>query len=330
MKILKHCSGGSKASARFETVLPVRTVFITVISASILFFSCSQSSEEKQRQEANAKASVEIADSVSAYMSGLATDTINGMTHNFIRKADLKFKVKNVLNSSKKIEDIVSASGGYISSSELASHSQYFNSTRVSKDSILEQLYYTTVNTISLRVPNQKLDTVLRQISDLAIFIDHRNLSSDDVKMKLFSNKLAEDRYKNFKKNVIKKTASLPGKQSQVVNTEEALLNSQTQADAKKIETYDLADQVNYSTISLELYQSSSYLKQYLAVEEQIEPYQPSFFEKAGNGFVNGFGILKSFILFLINSWGAILIFVMIYFAIKMGIDYNKRKKNPA
>lgn len=330
MKIFKKCSGGSKAFASPELVLPDAFILFAALIAGVSFFSCGPAREEMEKREAYAKASDEISDTVFASVPGIATDTINGVTHNFIRKADIKFKVKDVLNSSKKIEDVVGAAGGYISSSELTSHSQYSNSTRISKDSILEQTYYTTINTISLRVPNQKLDTVLRQISNLALFIDHRNLSSDDVKMKLFSNKLAEERHKNFKKNLIRKTEVLPGKQAQVVTTEDALLNNQAKLDDKKIETYDLADQVNYSTVSIEIYQSPSYIKQYLAVEEQIEPYQPSFFEKAGDGFVNGFGVLKSFILFVINSWGVILILILIYFVIRAGIAYNKQKKNLA
>jgi hypothetical protein len=216
-------------------------------------------------------------------------------------------------------------SGGYVSSSELSSNAQYSNSTRISKDSILEQVYYTMVNRLSLRVPASQLDTVLRHISNLAVFIDYRNMHSDDVKMKLFSNKLTEDRYKNFAKKVENKTNSTTSKQSEILTTEESLLNKQILADQKKVESYQLADEVNYSTITLDVYQSASYLKQYLAVEEKIEPYEASFFEKAGDGFKNGFGILQRFILFLIDSWAVILILAALYFLIRKIVAHNRK-----
>ncbi|MEO6304408.1 MAG: DUF4349 domain-containing protein [Bacteroidia bacterium] len=327
----KNCSNSSKAFVRTGIVLPQNLgikVFVFLIVSSLLF-SCGSSREERDFAAPSSE-SVAIADSVSAYAKGIATDTINGVTHNFIRKADLKFKVQDVLNSSKKIEDIIAGYGGYISSSELTSNKNYSQSTQINKDSILEQTFYTTVNYITLRIPNQKLDTVLRQISDLALFIDFRNLHSDDVKMKLFANKLAENRYKNYNNKLQQKAEKVTTKQSQALSTVENVLEKQTMADNKRIESYDLADQVNYSTIKLEAYQAQTVMKQLLAVQEHVETYQPSFFSKLGDSFLNGFKILKEFVLFLTNIWGLLLIFVGLFFVIKWFIIYVNKKVNAA
>lgn len=332
MNNLKNCSNEGKAFVRTGTVLPVNfgIKFFSFLIVSVILFSCGPSAEHTAEREKYAAASQEIADSVSTYMKGIATDTINGVSHNFIRKADLKFKVDNVLNSSKKIEDIVSGYGGYISSSELVSDKNYTQSIQINKDSILEQTFYTTTNHISLRVPNQKLDTVLRQISDLALFIDYRTLRSDDVKMKLFSNKLAENRYKNYSNKLQQKAEKVTTKQSQVLSTEENILAKQTSAGEKRIESYELTDQVNYSTITLEAYQSQIVMKQLLAVQERVEPYQPSFFGRLGDSFLNGFKILKEFVLGLVNIWGVLLILTAVGFGIKWLIVYINRKVKAA
>ncbi len=277
-------------------------------------------------RESGAKASQEVADSVSSYLKGISTDTINGVTHNFIRKANLKFKTQDVLACSKKIEDIVAVNGGYVSASELSSNKNYTQSTQINKDSLVEQTFYTTVNSISIRVPSQRLDTVLRLISDLALFIDYRNLHSNDVKMKLFSNQLAENRYKNFNSSLKQKTSSTKAKTNQVINAEENILSKQTAADEKRIESFELVDQVNYSTINIETYQAQAILKQVLAIPNTIEPYQISFTEKLGNSFLNGFQILKSFILFLVNSWGVILILVFLFILTRKLIVYLTKK----
>ncbi|MBA3683304.1 MAG: DUF4349 domain-containing protein [Bacteroidetes bacterium] len=335
MNDLKNCFNNGKAFVRTGTVLPEHfgIKFFLLLLVSVILFSCGPSASYKAEQEAATASSSEsamITDSVAAYAKGIATDTINGLTHNFIRKADLKFKVDNVLNSSKKIEDIVTGYGGYISSSELTSNKNYTQSTQINKDSVLEQTFYTTTNHISLRVPNQKLDTVLRQISDLALFIDYRTLHSDDVKMKLFSNKLAENRYKNYTNKLQQKAEKVTTKQSQVLSTQENILAKQTSADEKRIESYELADQVNYSTITLEAYQAQTVMKQLLAVQEHIEPYQASFFSKLGDSFLNGFKILKEFVLGLISIWGLLLILTGLGFGIRWFIMWINKKVRTA
>jgi hypothetical protein len=88
----------------------------------------------------------------------------------------------------------------------------------------------------------------------------------------------------------------------------------------------ELADQVNYSTINIETYQAQAVLKQVLAVPNRIEPYQISFTEKLGNSFLNGFQILKNFILFLVNSWGVILILGVLFIFTKKIINYLTKK----
>ncbi len=334
MNNLKNCSGKSEAFVGAGFALPGNSgikILMFLIGSSFLF-SCGSSAERMEEME-KARAAVTneaVADSVSAYTKGIATDTINGVTHNFIRKADLKFKVQDVINSSNKIEDIVTGYGGYISSSQLTSNKNYTQSTQINKDSILEQTFFTTVNYITLRVPNQKLDTVLRQISDLALFIDFRNLHSDDVKMKLFANKLAENRYNNYNNKLQQKAERVTTKQAQVLSTEENILDKQTLADNKRIESYELADQVNYSTINLETYQAQTVMKQLLPVQQTVEPYEPSFLNKLGAAIANGFQILKNFVLGLVSIWGVLLILVAAGFGIKWFVIYINKKAKTA
>jgi hypothetical protein len=331
MNNLKNCSNKSQAFVRRESVLPkpFLRAYLFFLVVSIFIFSCGPSREAIEELEANASRSAAMTDSVSSYMKGIATDTINGITHNFIRNAHLKMKVNDVLSSSKKIEDLVFDCGGYVFSSKLTSNKNFTQSIQTHKDSVLEQINYTTVNQISLRIPNQKLDTVLRQICNLALFIDFKNLSADDVKMKLFANKLAENRYKNYKNNVQLNAKVLSTKLSQLISVEESLLTAQSMADTKRIESLDLADQVNYSTVIIETYQAEAIMKQLIAIQVPITPYEPSFYNKLQNSFVNGFVLLKNFILFLVNSWGLLLIALCIFFAVKRLVYYSNKSPKP-
>lgn len=322
MNSLKNCSDARHSSIRTGHRLPLKISVLAMFCFGVFVQSCGRAKEEMGYREKSAA----VADSVAAYLPGLATDTIGGITHNFIRSANLKCRMHDVLAATKQIEDLVSEKGGYASKSELASAVDYSTSIRFAKDSVAEQVYYTTTNAITLRIPNRQLDSVLRRITDMAVFIDYRTLKSDDVKMKLFANSLVEKRIHTYTNRVEKKTDTKDPKLNHVVAAEESILAKQMVADEKQVQSYDLADQVNYSTVVLQLYEMQKSFSRKALIPLIIEPYTSSFFEKFGTAFVKGFEVLKNFMLFIAESWSVFLIFFLIFIGVRKAIAfYNKR-----
>lgn len=324
-----NCSNANQVGVRRENPLSKKYnfIYLSIVASALLFQSCggNYAKEAYANSEYDAKQKA-VADSVSAYSAGIKTDTINGITHNFVRNANIKFKVKDVFNTTKEIENIVSQNGGYVILSDLKSNSDYNNTIQFKKDSVLELNYFTTVSNISIRVPNKQLDSVVRKITDMAIFIDFRTLKADDVKMKLYANKLAENRYNQYKKNVQKSIATTKAKLNQVYEAHETILEKQTLADQTSIESMDLIDQVNYSTLNLELYQAQSVKSEAKLFIPIIKPYEPSFFSKLGHSFLNGFELLKNLVLFFVDIWGILLIIVILFFSIKKTVHYFTKK----
>jgi hypothetical protein len=317
MNSLKNCSRRCQAvSGRANTLLKFSLITVTAIT----LFACS-SADKAYYEEAKA-----VADSVSAYVPGIATDTINGITHNFIRHANLKCKMNNVLQSTKSIEQFVSECGGYVTQSNLDAEKGYCNTVRFRKDSLMEITNYNSASTLILRVPNYMLDTVLNSITNTAVFVDFRKVNANDVKLKLFSNQLAEKRYKKYQERVQKKSDQNNTKLNQTVDAEENALAKQTAADEKRVESFEIADQVNYSTVSCMLYQAQNTYTSVVAAPPAIEPYTPSFSNKLGEALTNGFEIFKSFILFLANSWSILLIMAGMFFLLRFIIRYVNRK----
>ncbi|MCE3227649.1 MAG: hypothetical protein K0S32_2200 [Bacteroidetes bacterium] len=182
------------------------------------------------------------------------------------------------------------------------------------KDSLLEVRYFTSISNIILRVPNEELDSVLSEITNLAVNVDVRTIKANDVKLKLYANKLAENRYNAYKKRVQNK-----------VDTKDAKLAHVTD-DEKSIDSYGLIDQVNYSTVVLDLYQAQNRTSEIVAVSPTVDPYEPSFGEKISTAFMNGFEILKGALLFFTNFWGLFLVLFVLFFAIKkIVLHYTKK-----
>lgn len=258
-----------------------------------------------------------IADSVQNYVSGLSTDTIHGITHNFAKTADIKFKVKNVLDASDCIEDLAKGCGGYISLSNLSSQINYKSSVRFKEDSLAEITHYITANTLTLRVPNNALDSVVRAISKLSVFIDSRKLKADDIKLSLYANSLSEKRYNNYQKKLENKIEKSKGDLKQELKGEEEILAKQTLADNTTLNSYLMADKVNYSTLTLELYQDEQISIEKTAVEITPEPFIPSFGSQLKSAFLTGLGILENIILLITKSWTLILLFFVAYVTYK-------------
>jgi len=300
----KNCSESFHKALRpgISMSKKIKPLFFAFFISLIFLSSCGPSKEEMEFREK----SQNIANSIADYSPGLATDTIDGITHNFVRTADLKFKVKNVLESGNCIEDLVTKKGGYISLSDLSSHVNYSNSVKFKKDSTIETISYTTVNSITLKIPNKQLDTVVREICNLALFIDYRKLRADDVKMTLYANSLAEKRYAHYQSRLEKKAIRNKENLNHSIKAEELLLEKQTLADNTRIDSHDLADKVNYATIVLELYQSEQFNHEITAIPPVIEPYSPSFLEQLSSAFFKGVGLLKSGFLFIVGSWALI------------------------
>ncbi len=137
-------------------------------------FSCKQADG---LENSNTEISADTAASVSSNAAVEKKDS----NRKFVRTADLKFKVKNVAKSTYAIENIVTKSGGFVTFTDLKSNISEKSQTKVSQDSTLETTRYTVDNTITLRVPNTQLDTVLKSMAEEIAFLDSRLIKADDV-----------------------------------------------------------------------------------------------------------------------------------------------------
>jgi hypothetical protein len=315
MSNTKNCFNAHKVRVRAGLHLPEKVIILLVFLLCFLFvlYSCSPSKEEMEFRETSA----EIDKSLIGYTAPLATDTIDGITRHFVRTAELKCRVNDVLSTSESIQDLVKKHGGYISGSNFESHITQHNSIRFKKDSVVNLNYYVSTNSLTLKVPNKQLDTILNKISKSSVFIDYRRLSADDVKMALFANQLSEQRYTKYKNNTNRKINTTRDKLEQFVKAEENLLEKQSLIDGARLSSYELAEKVNYSTISIELYQAPQLELTVLPCDPTIIPYTIPFLERLKDSCLTGVQLFESCILFLVKLFGFIFFALLLFFLYK-------------
>ncbi|MGX7666345.1 DUF4349 domain-containing protein [Flavobacterium pedocola] len=282
-----------------------------------LAYSCKEASESKAEEVATTESLSEMSDSTAAVMSSSAAVEKKNSDRKFVRTADLQFKVKNVAKSTYKIEDVTNRMGGFVTYTNLQSQINDKEETRVSQDSILETVRYTVENEITIRVPNTKLDTLLKSIASEVDFLDSRVIKADDVTLQLLANKMAQKRSSSTE-NRIEKAINEKGKKlNNVIDAEENLAAKKEQNDTAKLNNLSLNDQINFSTVSIKLYEREAIKHELYASEKSINKYRPHLGLQIWESMKTGWYMLESVIAFVVQLWALILIAVLGYIGYK-------------
>ena len=235
----------------------------------------------------------------------------------FVRTADLKFKVKNVAKSTYAIENIVAKNGGFVTFTDLKSTVNEKSETKISQDSTLETTRFTVDNTITLRVPNTQLDTVLKSMVKEVAFLDSRLIKADDVALQLLSNKMARKRLTSHQKRLEKGIDTKGKKLNDITNAEDKVLDRETESDETVLKNLSLEDQVNFSTVTLYLYQRESVLQEMVANEKSINAYRPHIGLQILDGLKTGWFMFEAIIAFIVQLWSIIVLVILGLFIYK-------------
>lgn len=241
----------------------------------------------------------------------------------FVRTADAKFKVKNVAQSTYAIENTTTRFGGFVTYTNLQSNVSEKFDTKISQDSTLETTRYKVENNIIIRVPNTQLDTVIKTIARQIDFLDYRVIKADDVSLQMLSNQLAQNRSKNYENRLEKAIDEKGRKLRDINNSEEQLTNQKEINDNKKLENLALNDKVNFSTISLYIYQPETTKQEMVMNNADISAYRPHIGIQIMDGLKTGWYILEAIIGFIIQLWSILLIGLIGYIFYK---KYSKKQ----
>lgn len=297
-----------------------KVIYLLLLSAS--FFSCKQN---KGREAYSEEAAAETVSTKDASMVSSSVAVVDkNSTRKFIRTADLRFKVKNVAKSTYAIENTVARFGGFVSSTELRSNIINTSTAKKSNDSLVETTRFVVENNMIIRVPNTLLDTTLKTIARQIDYLDYRIIKADDVSLKLLSNDLSQKRNQDNQKRVEDAIANRGKKLGETLDAEDRLHESQTQSDEAKLSNLSLKDQVNFSTLSLSLYQREEFKKEVIANPDS-EEYRTSIGVRIMDGLKTGWHILEEIIIFFVNIWTIIVLGIIIWILIRR----RKKKANP-
>jgi hypothetical protein len=106
-------------------------------------------------------------------------------------------------------------------------------------------------------------------------------------------------------------------KLNDITNAEDKVLDRETESDETVLKNLSLEDQVNFSTVTLYLYQRESVLQEMVANEKSINAYRPHIGLQILDGLKTGWFMFEAIIAFIVQLWSIIVLIILGLFIYK-------------
>jgi len=241
-----------------------------------------------------------------------------------IKTAEVKFKVNNVQKTTERIEDLATHYAGYVTYSNLSNRDENYGRSRISRDSILISRQIVVESQIILRVPNENLDSLVRELNKYVVFLDYRTIKLDDITFRYASNQKRNQTLQKYQQRQTKHIDAKGTKLKETTNAEETLLDSKLNSDELDIEKQELDDQLKYCTLTIYIYQKPVIVKETIANFDYISSYKPNILKRLLNAIVQGWRILEEIIVFLFQIWGILLLIIAVIIGVRFFFKKEK------
>lgn len=250
----------------------------------LCLLSCQGNEYSKSFSEPTAAASLEYEESAD---SDGASNPEMPTERKIIRNAEVRMQVENVKDFTTLTERIVKGLAGYISETNLQNNR------------------YSIDNNLLIRVPADKLDTLLQALENQALFVNHSRISATDVteeyldiETRLATKKAVRERYLKILREQAKTVRD-------VLLAEEQIRGLTEEIEAREGRLRYLKNQIGMSTLRLNIYQKTEYVA-------EPDVYEKGFLTKVKEGFVGGWEILQGMVLGLIYLWPVIIVLLLL------------------
>ena len=355
-KIMMQCNQKKYDTQQSHSILLPKALFPSVLCLPIMLGSvlliggCDSSSEYAESSadmESVQSATEEVANSeMAGIMSDAAVDNAsNGLEVANLsstseqtlgsQAADIKiagkallitasadFKVEDVVKTSDAIESLTRQQAGYVALSNISNHPRD-SRTFVQGNKNITITTYTRQADMTVRIPRANVSKFLAQLQQQVAFLNGQQFSAQDVTLDIYREQLASQLNSDMASELSQERLSSKNDKDQGSNVDAitATYAARRQQELAKLEQLAIADKVQYSTINLTFMQPDiSYKETTQNLDVLLDAEQPSFSSQVGQAFKDGWEILRSVALGLIQLWWLLVlggIFYLIYRMIK-------------
>ena len=266
------------------------SLFVLFLVTILLLTACGAGSGLSSAEKGyDAEAGYTQAVAEEAENAGLTSNTQSGEStapvgQKLIRTVDLSAETEDMDSLLSEVEATIAGLGGYVENRNI------YNGGAGSRKSRWANL--------TVRIPAQKLDQFVTQVSGVSNVISHSE-TTKDVTLSYVGTESRVKALETEETRLLELMASAKDLKD-LLTLEEKLTDVRTELERHKSQLRLYDNQVNYSTVHLSVQEVVKY-----TVVEEPEP-EPTFWEKLWSGLVNGFKnvwlILKGLVIFLVSA----------------------------
>ena len=356
-KIMTQCNQKKYDTQQSHSILLPKALFPSVLCLPIMLGSvlliggCDSSSEYAESSaDLTAVATEEVADATEGEMVGIMSDAAVDNASDGLEVANLSstseqtlgsqaadikiagkallitasadFKVEDVVKTSDAIESLTRQQAGYVALSNISNHPRD-SRTFVQGNKDITITTYTRQADMTVRIPRANVSKFLAQLQQQVAFLNGQQFSAQDVTLDIYREQLASQLNSDMASELSQERLSSKNDKDQGSNVDAitATYAARRQQELAKLEQLAIADKVQYSTINLTFMQPDiSYKETTQNLDVLLDAEQPSFSSQVSQAFKDGWEILRSVALGLIQLWWLLVlggIFYLIYRMIK-------------
>ena len=265
---------------------------LALLAGVVLLGACKQKTYEADNDRSADSASV----------AKMADTT--GNTTKLVKTAEIHLKVKNVEQTGENISALVAKCNGMVMHHNMSSSVDQSHDVRLNNDSVMRVSSFTTNADMTVKVPVEKADEFLNTISHMGIYVTERRMDIEDKSLDYLSAQLKL----NSRLDLVarQKTGRV------IIKDPNAVLNLKDDLVDEQISNRKIDDEVKYSTISLEFYQSNTIYKE-IVVNDDPSAYGLPFVSRLVNALNNGWQLLADLVVGLMNLWALIVCGIVVW-----------------
>lgn len=230
----------------------------------------------------------------------------------FVIHVNLRAQVADVYQAALAIEEAAQALGGFVADNTIQTTQHPGRHVAVvhmdAQQRRVSKVYERTAH-LKVRVPSAQTQSFLRDIAKHLEFLEHRQIHAQDVHLALLRERLNSSRSKQLQHDLDDVASSDKEKASAKLRAVQAKDQAQAAQDAALLAQKELEDQLAFSTIDLDLYQSQIvHTSTEPDVDAMVKTAQPGLVQQLREGLASGLEMGMSIIVVLAYAWPLLLV----------------------
>lgn len=239
--------------------------------------------------------------------------TADGKKRQLLKTAQASVEVKDVYKAAMIIEDMTANLGGFVTQNTIENQRTDGYRERTSENTVTIVQEYRPQGSLTVRIPQDKVQTFLRGLVQHIEFIQGRHFDAKDVLLDV----IKQQQLARVNAAAARSVGSAAQKGDELgdkVNAIDSKVNYQRSKILADIEKADLADRVAFSTINLQLTQPPLIRKKTeQSFEAVVDQVKPSLWYRIQESFYRGWDAFLSFIVGLVSLWPFFIFFTLLY-----------------